>query len=103
MQHFQAPQGLSLEVKRTKLLQEIFHESKDFYQVLKELEKLGPNLKGIGMTIFKEVLQSLVDDGLVQGDKIGASNFFWSFPSQRGTIVELFTSQDGSYTDQCMP
>ncbi|KAG2132659.1 meiotic nuclear division protein 1 [Suillus cothurnatus] len=81
-----APRGLSLEEKRIKLL-EIFHESKDFYQ-LKELEKLGPKLKGIVSQTVKEVLQSLVDDGLVQGDKIGASNFFWSFPSQRGTIVQ---------------
>ncbi|KAG2126304.1 meiotic nuclear division protein 1, partial [Suillus clintonianus] len=81
-----APRGLSLEEKRTKLL-EIFHESKDFYQ-LKELEKLGPKLKGIVSQTVKEVLQSLVDDGFVQGDKIGASNFFWSFPSQRGTIVQ---------------
>ncbi|KAG1816108.1 meiotic nuclear division protein 1 [Suillus subaureus] len=46
-------------------------------------------LKGpqVSQTV-KEVLQSLVDDGLVQGDKIGASNFFWSFPSQKGTIVQ---------------
>jgi hypothetical protein len=59
---------------------------------LKELEKLGPKLKGIGdcqarhtscafnhirnvvSQSVKEVLQSLVDDGLVQYDKIGASN-----------------------------
>ncbi|KAJ7045518.1 meiotic nuclear division protein 1 [Mycena alexandri] len=81
-----APRGLSAEEKRVKLL-EIFHESKDFYQ-LKELEKLGPKLKGIVSQSVKEVLQSLVDDGLVQGDKIGSSNFFWSFPSQRGTIMQ---------------
>lgn len=30
----------------------------------------------------QEVNQSLVDDGLVDLDKIGASNFFWSFPSK---------------------
>ena len=89
----------------------VLQKQKDFYQVwshlplepllhakfkpikLKELEKLGPKLKGIGMDVFwfdwpvlfnsippevsqsvKEVLQSLVDDGLVQGDKIGSSN-----------------------------
>ncbi|KIJ67711.1 hypothetical protein HYDPIDRAFT_107183 [Hydnomerulius pinastri MD-312] len=80
-----APRGLSAEEKRVKLL-EIFHESKDFYQ-LKELEKLGPKLKGIVSQSVKEVLQSLVDDGLVQSDKIGSSNFFWSFPSQRGGII----------------
>ncbi|KIM78892.1 hypothetical protein PILCRDRAFT_578984 [Piloderma croceum F 1598] len=81
-----APRGLSAEEKRVKLL-EIFHESKDFFQ-LKELEKLGPKLKGIVSQSVKEVLQSLVDDGLVSADKIGSSNFFWSFPSQRGAIAQ---------------
>ena len=28
--------------------------------------------------------QSLVDDFLVNSDKIGSSNFFWSFPSKHG-------------------
>ncbi|KAJ8696918.1 Meiotic nuclear division protein 1, variant 2 [Pleurotus ostreatus] len=45
-------------------------------------------MKGIVSQSVKEVLQSLVDDGLVQGDKIGSSNFFWSFPSQRGAMVQ---------------
>ncbi|KAF9012313.1 meiotic nuclear division protein 1 [Cyathus striatus] len=81
-----APRGLSLEEKRVKLL-EIFHETKDFYQ-LRELEKLGPKMKGIVSQSVKEVLQSLVNDGLVQSDKIGSSNFFWSFPSQRGSLVQ---------------
>ncbi|KAH9946967.1 meiotic nuclear division protein 1, partial [Amylocystis lapponica] len=82
----QAPRGLSAEEKRVKLL-EIFHETKDFYQ-LKELEKLGPKMKGIVSQSVKEVLQGLVDDGLVQADKIGSSNFFWSFPSQRGAMMQ---------------
>ncbi|KAH9847132.1 meiotic nuclear division protein 1 [Lenzites betulinus] len=81
-----APRGLSAEEKRVKLL-EIFHETKDFFQ-LKELEKLGPKMKGIVSQSVKEVLQSLVDDGLVQMDKIGSSNFFWSFPSQRGAMMQ---------------
>ncbi|KAI0745672.1 meiotic nuclear division protein 1 [Earliella scabrosa] len=98
-----APRGLSAEEKRVKLL-EIFHETKDFFQVrdavlwpvcyclyvlqLKELEKMAPKMKGIVSQSVKEVLQSLVDDGLVQMDKIGSSNFFWSFPSQRGAIMQ---------------
>ncbi|KIP11628.1 hypothetical protein PHLGIDRAFT_114474 [Phlebiopsis gigantea 11061_1 CR5-6] len=45
-------------------------------------------MKGIVSQSVKEVLQSLVDDGLVQADKIGSSNFFWSFPSQRGAMVQ---------------
>ncbi|KAF8532502.1 meiotic nuclear division protein 1 [Gautieria morchelliformis] len=77
--------GLSADEKRVKLL-EIFHETKDFYQ-LKELEKLAPKMKGIVSQSVKEVLQSLVDDGLVQSDKVGSSNFFWSFPSQRGAAI----------------
>ncbi|OBZ70846.1 Meiotic nuclear division protein 1 [Grifola frondosa] len=80
-----APRGLSIEEKRVKLV-EIFHETKDFFQ-LKELEKMAPKMKGIVSQSVKEVLQSLVDDGLVQSDKIGSSNFFWSFPSQRGAIM----------------
>lgn len=31
---------------------------------------------------MKEVVQSLVDDGLVDTDKIGTSVYFWSFPSK---------------------
>lgn len=63
----------------------------DAFCQLKELEKLGPKLKGIGTSpvgleiicsegletvsqSVKDVLQSLVDDGLVQADKIGSSN-----------------------------
>ncbi|KAI1794198.1 meiotic nuclear division protein 1 [Ganoderma leucocontextum] len=81
-----APRGLSAEEKRVKLL-EMFHETKDFFQ-LKELEKMAPKMKGIVSQSVKDVLQSLVDDGLVQADKIGSSNFFWSFPSQRGAIMQ---------------
>ncbi|KAF8912516.1 meiotic nuclear division protein 1 [Mucidula mucida] len=95
-----APRGLSAEEKHVKLL-EIFHETKDFFQ-LKELEKLGPKMKGIVSQSVKEVLQSLVDDGLVQGDKIGSSNFFWSFPSQQGSLVQsrLKEAQDQRTTNQ---
>lgn len=30
----------------------------------------------------KEVLQSLVDDNLVDTDKIGTSIYFWAYPSK---------------------
>ena len=30
----------------------------------------------------KDVLTSLVDDGLVDSDKIGTSVYFWAFPSK---------------------
>lgn len=40
-----------------------------------------PKATGIVSQSVKEVLQSLVDDRLVNAEKIGTSNYFWSFPS----------------------
>lgn len=48
---------------------------------MKDLEKLVPKATGIVSQSVKEVLQSLVDDRLVNAEKIGTSNYFWSFPS----------------------
>lgn len=100
-----------------------------FYQ-LKDLEKIAPKTKGIGVIFpsihlfwkpmklkntsyvyilykerwiyrefslcsavtqsVKEVLQSVVDDGLVDTEKIGTSIYFWSFPTKffRKVITE---------------
>lgn len=33
--------------------------------------------------------QSLIDDGLVDKDKIGGSNYFWSFPAKRDRLAQL--------------
>jgi hypothetical protein len=33
-------------------------------------------------------VQSLVDDDLVHGEKIGTSNFFWSFPSEAAVKLD---------------
>lgn len=30
----------------------------------------------------KEVLQSLVDDDMVESEKVGSSTYYWSFPSK---------------------
>lgn len=70
--------GVSAEEKR-KRIESIFHESGEFYQ-LKDIEKLGPK-RGVVAQSVKDVLMSLVDDGLVTMDKIGTSNYFWSYPS----------------------
>ncbi|KAJ7333771.1 Meiotic nuclear division protein 1 [Desmophyllum pertusum] len=72
--------GLSLEEKRTRLL-ELFFEKKEFF-LLKELEKIAPKEKGITSMSVKEVLQTLVDDNLVDTDKIGTSIYFWAYPSK---------------------
>lgn len=57
-----------------------FKIKKDFFQ-LKDLEKQVPKATGIVSQSVKEVLQSLIDDRLVNAEKIGTSNYFWSFPS----------------------
>ncbi|XP_063776594.1 meiotic nuclear division protein 1 homolog isoform X2 [Pseudophryne corroboree] len=54
---------------------------KDVFQ-LKDLEKIAPKEKGITSMSVKEILQSLVDDAMVDSERIGTSNYFWAFPSK---------------------
>lgn len=70
--------GVSFEEKRIRLLQ-LFYERKEFF-TLKELEKIAAKEKGIVTQAVKDVLQTLVDDGLVRSEKIGTSVYFWIFP-----------------------
>ena len=58
-----------------------FWLQKDFFQ-LKELERQCQKEKGITSMSVKEILTSLVDDGMVDTDKIGTSVYFWAFPSK---------------------
>uniref|UniRef100_A0A672GHR0 Meiotic nuclear division protein 1 homolog n=1 Tax=Salarias fasciatus TaxID=181472 RepID=A0A672GHR0_SALFA len=69
-----------LEEKRTRMM-EIFFESKDVFQ-LKDIEKIAPKTKGISPMTVKEVLQSLVDDNMVDCERVGTSNYYWAFPSK---------------------
>ncbi|KDD74027.1 Mnd1 family protein, partial [Helicosporidium sp. ATCC 50920] len=82
--------GMSAEDKRKTLLA-IFHESKDVF-VLKDVEKLGAK-RGVVLQSIKDVLQSLVDDDLVHMEKIGSSNYFWSFPSEMSVKVQTELSK----------
>ncbi|KAJ3086179.1 Meiotic nuclear division protein 1 [Quaeritorhiza haematococci] len=70
---------LSVEEKRKRMVDLLF-ETRDFWQ-LKELEKMGAKQKGIVAQTVKEVLDGLVADNLVSLEKIGTSNYYWSFPS----------------------
>ncbi|KAI1883688.1 hypothetical protein AGOR_G00234130 [Albula goreensis] len=72
--------GLSLEEKRSRMM-EIFFETKDVFQ-LKDIEKIAPKTKGITPMSVKDVLQSLVDDNMVDCERIGTSNYYWAFPSK---------------------
>ena len=71
--------GMSLEDKRAKLL-EMYYERKEVLN-LKEVEKYGAK-KGIVLQSVKDVNQSLIDDNLVETDKIGIGTFFWALPSK---------------------
>lgn len=70
---------LSRDEKRDRLLK-VFREGQEFYQ-LKELEKLAKE-KGLNQNQVKDILQALVDDGLVDSDKIGPSLFYWRLPNK---------------------
>ncbi|XP_026873690.2 meiotic nuclear division protein 1 homolog [Electrophorus electricus] len=72
--------GLSLEEKRSRMM-EIFFETKDVFQ-LKDIEKIAPKTKGITPMSVKDVLQSLVDDNMVDSERVGTSNYYWAFPSK---------------------
>ncbi|OWF40978.1 Meiotic nuclear division protein 1-like [Mizuhopecten yessoensis] len=54
---------------------------KDFF-TLKELERMCQKEKGITSMSVKDILTSLVDDAMVDTDKIGTSVYFWAFPSK---------------------
>ncbi|KAI7843270.1 hypothetical protein COHA_003103 [Chlorella ohadii] len=75
---------MSAEEKRQTLLG-IFHETKDVF-TLKDIEKLGSK-RGVVQQTIKDVVQSLVDDDMVHQERIGASNYFWSFPGEAAAKV----------------
>ena len=58
---------------------------------LKEVEKYGSK-KGVVLQTIKDINQSLVDDYLVETDKLGCGAFFWALPSkgvsQRQNLIE---------------
>lgn len=81
--------GMSAEDKRKALLS-MYHTSKTVY-TLHEVEKEGPKT-GVVRSAVMDVNQQLVDDGLVDTDKIGSTGYYWSFPSKRVQNVALQSS-----------
>lgn len=55
----------------------------------KEIEKFSMK-QSIPLPVVKDVLDSLVGDDLVIVEKIGAGNYFWSFPSQTYQTVPSY-------------
>jgi len=69
---------------------------KDFFQ-LKELERMCQKEKGITSMSVKDILTSLVDDGLVDTDKVGTSVYFWAFPSKASQNVSSKIIKERNY------
>ncbi|CAL7935068.1 unnamed protein product [Xylocopa violacea] len=71
---------------------QIFYEKKEFF-TLKELERIAPKEQGIVMQSVKDVVQALVDDGLLRAEKIGTTIFYWTFPGENITALEQRISE----------
>lgn len=63
--------GISAAEKRN-ILQNYFHTSKTFHHT-KELEKVSQRVLNMKPEVMIEVLEQLVDDGLVHKEKVGTS------------------------------
>jgi Mnd1 HTH domain/Leucine zipper with capping helix domain len=48
---------------------------------MKELEKVGPKMKGVISQSVQEVVKGLCDDNIVCNDKVGTGMYYWCFPS----------------------
>ncbi|TPX65890.1 hypothetical protein CcCBS67573_g08000 [Chytriomyces confervae] len=96
--------GLSNDEKKTRLL-ELFHESRDVW-ILKDLERVAAKEKGIVQNTVKDILDQLISDNLVTMEKIGISNYFWSFPgaaaAQRRNALQDLEEQVASAKKQRM-
>ena len=40
--------------------------------------------------VVKEIVQGLVDDNMVDTERIGTSNYFWAFPSKAMNAVGFY-------------
>ncbi|KAI5958856.1 MND1 [Candida theae] len=73
-----APKKTVSHEEKLKLLCSWFQSTHDFY-TLKEIEqKASKACKIPGMQV-KELVSNLVDDGLIQQEKSGTTNLYWSF------------------------
>jgi DNA repair ATPase RecN len=69
--------GISIEEKQSRLLA-WFQNMHTMYNI-KEIETIASKKTGISSMQIKDILKMLVDDGLVNCEKCGISNIYWSF------------------------
>lgn len=77
---------MSQEEKRKTIL-DIYHKTKEVYTE-KEICALATKA-GVNSGTVIDINAALVDDGLVDKDKIGGSNFFWSFPGKKDRQLQI--------------
>jgi Leucine zipper with capping helix domain/Mnd1 HTH domain len=54
------------------------------------IQQVSPTLIAVDVAYrIVEVNNSLIDDGLVDKEKIGGSNYFWSFPAKKDRLIQL--------------
>ncbi len=66
---------------------EVFHADNPQPYTLKQLEKLAQK-KGVNTQTLKDVLSEMVSDGQVDLDKIGSTNWYWSFPNREQNALK---------------
>lgn len=59
---------------------------------LKEVEKIASKEKGVVIQTVKDILKELVEDNLVDSDKVGTSVYFWAFPG-KGIYSQVATGK----------
>lgn len=77
---------MSADEKR-KVILGIYHKTKKVYTE-KEIVSLATKA-GVNSNTVVDVNQGLVDDALVDKEKIGGSNYFWSFPGKKDRMMQL--------------
>jgi DNA-binding transcriptional regulator YhcF (GntR family) len=82
---------MSADEKRQVIL-DIYHRTKQVFTE-KEIVTLAAKA-GVNANTILDVNNSLIDDGLVDKEKIGGSNYFWSFPAKKDRLVQLQHQQN---------
>lgn len=77
---------MSADEKRAVILG-IYHKTKQVY-IEKEIISLATKA-GVSSGTCADVHQGLIDDGLVEKEKIGGSNYFWSFPGKKDRQMQI--------------
>ena len=79
--------GVSKDEKRSRTI-EYFYEKKEPF-IMKELEKDLFKIKGIVAQTIPDIIKELIDDDLIECEKMGIINIYWAFPSKGQKVVYL--------------